>query len=599
MLTAFIAALILVAVAATGLAQTPVVEYVDRSSETGLDYTGQPRNASVIDYNNDGYKDLIITFYSYRAQIWESDGQFSLNGAPQFDNYTTSVFDTDDPPASGTTGIIAADYDNDGYIDFIAPNPSTGTVLYRNNNGSTFVDATTTSDLDDIASAPQLAYGHTAAWADYDQDGYLDLTLISGDPESGESTLLLAHNAAGTFDEDASPSVTYAGNSPLWADFDGDDLLDLMILQTAAIPLSTPPPYPYYSYVFINQGDGTFDDEAWDRIGDLGNNFIPGRIAAVADMDNDGDLDVVYAHPDEIGYLENDGDGDFTLEEMVYPTGSIYPTDLAVFDFDLDGYQDVLVGYGDIYDATPTETDVYLYANQAAGGGGREFVNVSSSTGLTDDAYFAGIAVADYNGDGFKDFYLGREDTEEFFYKAKAASGQTQQHWLGVRLSSPHGANATQGLGAKVTVITTTPTIQSLVMDGGGSGLASQHEPCLVFGMGSYSSTVTVYVQWPSGREQTVSGVSVDQTVTVTDESPVIDETTVDFSMVYHVLTGEVDWEFSWETWNDSYGPLDKVVFDLDRTDDDCDPSVGTLTSATTGVSSARRPRAAASTCTN
>ena len=77
--------------AASALAQTPTVEYIDRSSETGLQYSGQPRNANTVDFNGDGFKDLLITRFPGHDVVlgWIGDG-YSPNGAPVFEHTSSA-----------------------------------------------------------------------------------------------------------------------------------------------------------------------------------------------------------------------------------------------------------------------------------------------------------------------------------------------------------------------------------------------------------------------------------------------------------------------------------------------------------------------------
>jgi len=332
-----------------------------------------------------------------------------------------------------------------------------------------------------------------------------------------------------------------AGISPLWADFDGDDDLDLVVLSTAPEPTDVPP-VPAPNYFLVNQGDGTFVEDGQSRIGSV-IGIVAQTIATTTDLDNDGDMDVTFAiEGGDLFWLENNGSGYFTLAYLtsVTPANNL-PTDIAAFDYDLDGYQDVLVGYGNTY-GVDSSASIHLIGNRDGGGGTRTFSEETSAAGLGGSAFFAGLAPADYNRDGFTDLYLTRPSNQSYFYKAQAAQGESQNHWLGVRLSSPYGANNTDGLGAKVTVDDGTHTYVQTV--DGGSGFASQHEADLVFGLGSYTGTVDIEVVWPAGRTQTVTGVTCGQYVTVVDDSPVIDLATVTTDKVYYAGTTDVDWYF-------------------------------------------------------
>jgi hypothetical protein len=541
--------------AAAALAQTPAVEYVDRSSETGLGYSGQPRNANTVDFDGDGIKDLLITRFAGHGKAlgWRGVG-YSQNGAPVFNVYWQFMFPLNTNPPAGTEGIIAGDFDNDGHEDFFAPHTSSDGRLYRNMGGQRYEDWTTSSGLDAAVFASAMSHAHSASWVDYDGDGDLDLAVLSGDAQAYTSRLYLLHNDGGTFDHVALEGDTdFMGHSMLWADFDGDGDLDVIVPKTFPIPVGTPPA-DYYERYYVNQGDGTFIEDAWNRLGDL-LLYDQYATAVVLDIENDGDLDLYVCGAFESVMAVNDGQGTFSVYPVLLPP-SEFPSDLTVFDYDLDGYQDILLGYG--YDGAWSPlgySSVRLLANRSG-----NLVDETAAAGLAGNGKFAGFAAGDYNADGFTDLYLTRRDTAAFFYKARTAAGHVKNHWLGVRLHSPHGANSTTGLGATVTV-TVGGDAWIQVVDGGGTGVSSQRDRDLVFGLGTASGTATITVRWPSGRTQTVSGVSLDQRVTVTDDSPVIDESSVQFSRVFHLDTGLTDWVFTWHVHNESPVSGDQVTF--------------------------------------
>jgi hypothetical protein len=571
----------LVILASFSLAQTPVVEYVDRSADVGFSYSGQPRNAMNVNYDNDAYKDFVITRFTGNGDALGYEGTgIATSGAPQFSEKTNDIFPSSIEPSAGTTGLVTGDFDNDGYIDIFACDVDGGAKLYKNDGGDNYVDWTAASDLDSFLS-PNHEDVYSASWADYDGDGYLDLTVVSGTPYDLWGTLQVIHNDAGTFDGVAISQTYRVGHSPLWADFDADGDLDLVVLKTEPDVLNTPPPN-YANYFYVNQGDGTFVEDGFDRLGYV-STISGGTIATVADLENDGDLDIVFALEEgDVDWLENDGTGYFTLRSLATVTpANLNPTDIAVFDFDLDGYQDVLVGYGSPYQVYGTSS-IHLIANRDGGGGTRTFIEETSATGLGGSAFFAGLAPADYNGDGFTDLYLTRLSNQAYFYKAQTASGQSQNNWLGIHLDSPYGANNTGGIGAVVTVEAGASSYFQIV--DGGSGFASQHEADLVFGLGNHTGTVDIEIVWPAGRTQTVTGVTTGQYVTVVDDSPVIDLATVTTDKTYHAGTTDVDWYFIWETYNDCPITRDKITFDLSSVPASCHPPYSVLTSQTPGV---------------
>ena len=557
------------------------VEFVDKSAETLMQFAGSPRNASILDYNNDEHKDMVMTMYNSAALGWQGS-HFSSSGAPQFDLVTVDIFPGGNGPLGGASGMINADFDNDGFLDFFAPNQGVGGRLYRNVGGDHFEDYTASAGLNNPAWVSAVESAFSCSWADYDSDGVLDLTLLSssGDPLRDGIVLTLLHNTGSYFDEVAlSGSVN--GLSPLWADLDGDHDLDLLVMNSVAYPAAVPPPSPDYPEVlYINQGDGTFVEDAYNRLPTIGEGAF-GRIAAISDFNNDGHLDVVYAEEFILTVLLNDGSGYFGLSSMVAMNLNFdRPTDLAVIDFDLDGYQDIVLGSGYIGSQAPT--GLYIYRNQLDSQSRRILLDVTDKLVVAGGNRFEGIAAGDFNRDGFSDLYLTRVATEPFFYKGMAKAQASQNSWVGLRLSSPYGANNYASLGATVT-LDTGGFIQAQSIDG-GSGFASQHENDLIFGLGGYSGSVTVHIKWPTGRTQTVMNVLPNQYTEIVDDSPVIDSDTIQFSRTFYVATGKQDWVFTWETFNASPTSRDTVVLDLSGVPNRCWPEASLLTEETYNV---------------
>src|SRR6266536_1263721 len=142
-----------------------------------------------------------------------------------------------------STGCAWADYDNDGYLDLFVSNFGTPfNFLYHNNGDGSFTRVTNGI----IATAQGQAEG--AAWADYDNDGDLDLFVSVG---LGGNDLLYRNNGDGTFTKVTSgPVVQSGGNSRgcAWGDYDNDGSLDLFVANEQG----------QNNFLFHNNGDGTF-----------------------------------------------------------------------------------------------------------------------------------------------------------------------------------------------------------------------------------------------------------------------------------------------------------------------------------------------------
>ena len=173
------------------------------------------------DYDNDGWPDLVL------ARLDKATKLFRNNGDGTFDD----VSDT-----SGVKGFVDAhsaiwgDYDNDGWLDLYATSasyliPSTRRdALFHNNRDGTFSDVGQTAGM-----ANDISVGGGAAWADYDNDGYLDLYVGNW----GEDPFLYHNDRDGTFTNTVTGSglqITsgYQSGAAAWADIDLDGRLDLL-----------------------------------------------------------------------------------------------------------------------------------------------------------------------------------------------------------------------------------------------------------------------------------------------------------------------------------------------------------------------------------
>ena len=179
------------------------------------------------DFDNDGRMDLIIagdTGSGRIAQVWRNTGSTLTNA--------TAGIAAGLPPVSFASSAWG-DYDNDGLLDFvITGESSTGRVtqIWRN-AGSTFTNATT-SLVEGIAA---LRYG-TSAWADFDNDGRLDL-LLTGNPAGGTFFARILRNTGSGFadaEELLPAAYSTSGPSAAWGDFNNDGKLDVLITGTSA-----------------------------------------------------------------------------------------------------------------------------------------------------------------------------------------------------------------------------------------------------------------------------------------------------------------------------------------------------------------------------
>jgi uncharacterized repeat protein (TIGR01451 family) len=169
------------------------------------------------DYDNDGDLDILLTGGNYGTP---STYVYRNNGNNTFTDSNAGL-------AAGNESAAAwGDYDNDGYLDILIAGNSNASVpftkLYHNNRNGTFSEVN--------AGLTGVRAG-SAAWGDYDKNGTLDLVLIGNSNGSGNTLIarIYRNNGSGTFSDIGAGLPGLQSGSASWADYDNDGKLDLLI----------------------------------------------------------------------------------------------------------------------------------------------------------------------------------------------------------------------------------------------------------------------------------------------------------------------------------------------------------------------------------
>lgn len=476
---------------------------------------------------------------------------------------------------SNGAGAAVLDFDQDGWMDlyFVNSGPLEGVTghtpgtarqpnrLYRNRGNGTFVDVT------ERAGVGGTGYGSAVAVADYDRDGWPDLYVVNVGPNHlyrnlGDGTFAEVSVAAGVGDAGT-------GIGAAWADVDNDGWLDLLVANYLTYdPSSTlyfnPDAYPGpLSYaaesnvLYRNRGDGTFED--WSERSGI---RVPGHRAmsvCAFDYELDGDSDFYLCNDSTPNTLfVNDGQGRFT--EQAVAAGVAYNAlgeaagsmTAAVGDLNGDGLPDLFVsrlGYGSLYLATSArrfrdqmmasglgqitaryvgwgvnfldfdndgDLDIFLANGDAHRLVGREsLLLVNDGAGRFTDARQAGGAVfgarlkargsvvLDFDNDGALDVLVTVMGDRSFLLRNRRLAGA----WLRLRLegvrSNPHG----WGAHVRVSAGGRTQFAEARCP----SGFLGQSDPRLHFGLGSASVVERLEIRWPSGVQQVLQQVPLNQ----------------------------------------------------------------------------------------
>lgn len=295
------------------------------------------------------------------------------------------------PPASygagsEVRGVWAADFDGDRDIDIaVTSNSPAAVALLKNNGDGTFAAPQYTS----VNSDPISLFG-----ADFDSDRDIDLAVFHNQPGSSHLEIL-KNNGSGTFTVAATYAPAVLGQHVTGADFDGDGDIDLVLGDGWGSQDNV--------RIMTNNGTGSF---AGPR------NYSAGSAArgvAAADVDNDGDFDIVVANAgnNSVSVLYNNGAGLFP-RQADFGAGSS-PNRVYTNDLNGDGFADIAVAnYG--------ESNVSVLLNN---GDGTFAHAVSYPTGGTTQA----IAGADFNGDSDVDLVLSITSTNSLTVLAGNGDG--------------------------------------------------------------------------------------------------------------------------------------------------------------------------------
>jgi hypothetical protein len=431
------------------------------------------------------------------------------------------------------THVEAADYDGDGDIDLYVGSYDPVSSSYKhylfNNDMGRF------KDVSDEAGIKHTGKESSAAFADFDNDGFMDLYIVK---EGGD--ILYRNTGKGTFEDvtaKAKIGSKTGGNKALFFDIDHDGDLDLFEARSNS------------NLLFRNNSDGTFQEQA-ERMGLSGGDVIS-RDAAFADFDDDGDIDlfvvnenasnILYSNQREgvfkditeksglksnggsstvaVGDYNNDGfpdlfigsvngannelfrnlrDGSFEREknskEMFSALQHVKVYDASFFDFDNDGFLDLLLA-GESEEKG--SRGLFLYHNDGKG----NFTDVSN---LLPDEPKSGrqIALFDYNDDGDIDVLIAGLNGGVFLLRN---DGGNINHFIRMKLVGLRAGSAKNnhfGIGAKVEM-RSGDLYQSMVVT----------DPNIHFGLGNRSKADVIRITWTNGVPQNIFFPGTDQSL--------------------------------------------------------------------------------------
>ncbi len=515
----------------------PGPQFVTNPCKTSRKHQPQTMVAGValFDYNNDGLLDIYVVNGASIPGLEKSDESYYNR---LFRNRGDGSFEdvTDKAGVRGrgyNLGVAIGDYDNDGFEDIFVAGLREN-ILYHNNGDGTFTDVTAKAGLSNRDPEYGTLWAVSAAWVDYDRDGWLDLFVSNycvWDPATepicpegglpdychprlykGLPNSLFHNNHDGTFtDVSVSSGIRKSVGKGMGlgvADFDNDGWPDIFVANDTL-------PGSY----FHNQHDGTFKEmavEAFVAYTDKGA-AVSGMGVDARDVDNDGLPDIFEtAMVSETMPLYHNAGKNF-FEEQTYVSGLAAMTrgksgwSNGIYDFNNDGWKDLFVACGDVMDIdgffsgrVPLSNSVFINLKNG------RFADGSPSAGpdFGQKAVHRGAAFGDLDNDGRVDAVATALNGPLEVWRNVSP---TPNHWLLIKTIGTKSNR--DGAGAKIKVMTASGAQYNHVNSAVGYGCSSDLR--VHFGLGKDTVVKELQIDWPSGKIQVLKDVKADQILTV------------------------------------------------------------------------------------
>jgi hypothetical protein len=476
----------------------------------GVNRFNQAGGAIMEDFDNDGLLDIVITSQDPTMAM----AFFRNKGDGTFEDRTEAA---GLGKQLGGLYCVQTDYNNDGHMDIFVPRgawldyPMRPSLL-RNNGDGTFTDVTEAAGLLDPVNSI------SASWADYDNDGWLDLFLCT---DHGPNRLF-RNKGDGTFEEVAAKAgVQGEGRmtkGAAWLDYDNDGYPDVYLNN-----IDGP------AQLFHNNRDGTFTEVTQPILG----NVMPrwGFSCWAFDYDNDGWIDIfatcfdrsvedvvkgLLNLPVQRGtsklYRNLQGKG-FQDVSAAAGLDKVFSTMGSNFgDFDNDGYLDFYLGTGDPQLATLVPNRMFKNV------GGTRFAEITASAGTGHLQKGHAVACGDWDNDGNVDIFieLGGAVNGDKYHNVLFQNPGQGNHSLTVKLIGKKTNRAAIGARIKVVTAGAAPlTVHRHVSSGSTFGANPLQQ---TIGLGQARRVARLEITWPtSGTNQVFHDIAADQAIEVTE----------------------------------------------------------------------------------
>lgn len=418
--------------------------------------------------------------------------------------------------------IIWADYDNDGDLDLCISYANDGLRLYNNQGDFNFMDVSILSGL-----YPSVSNPHGFSFVDYDLDSDLDIYIADYSDPNGEGRNMFFENQGnGTFIEkaiqlgiDNGPQPTFMG---VWFDYNNDHLIDLHVINDRDMGTDA---------MYQNLGNGSFTNQAVS-LGILNQGQNP-MTSSISDYNNDGFQDIFLSDfgvdsvpsgdgPYHYKLFENENGNSFIDKAPEYNMSvNDFGWGALWIDYNNDMYEDLYIATGTTVNNQGVASNSILYHNNSGAG----FSEINDSINGVDPTVSFCPVKGDINNDGFYDLAILNMDTPPDILLNQ---GNENNH---IKIT-PIGIESNRmAIGSEIRLFTNgTQQLQTVFC---GEQLFAQNSQHKIFGIGSNQIIDSIHVYFPSGLIARRYQVPANQSINIYEEIYV----TINFDLIQDVDT--------------------------------------------------------------